>query len=118
MLVRKKQKGQKMTRKEALEIIRNFDDYYLDLPSDLVVSLNDEDIENRECFGDDLDLAMCVYIVKIDGNRYYLADGYEWDNITTDIEEVMDWYDNYNENNPDEEERERERNRLKEWLNV
>ncbi len=103
-----------MTR-EALEIIKNFNNE-LDFPLDLIGSLTDDDIKDNECFGYDIDTAMCVYIVEISNKIYYVASGYEWTNVTDDQTYIVFWWDSYNDENPNKEEIEKERERLKEWL--
>jgi len=59
-------------------------------------------IKKSECFGENIDTAMCVNIVEIDNHRYYICDGFEWVDVTDNTNDVIEWFDNYYECEDDE----------------
>ena len=63
-----------------------------EINADLLEELNDSDLIVRsECFGDNPDTSMCVRVVSVDGNVYYIADGFEWVDASNDPFEVVEW---------------------------
>jgi len=63
-----------------------------ELDENLLEELNDSGlIIKSECFGDNSDTAMCVRVVEIDGDTYYIADGFEWVDASNDPFEVVEW---------------------------
>ena len=73
--------------------IKNFKNEKFD--NDFLEELNKTNlIKENECFGDNLDTAMCVNIVEIDNHKYYICDGFEWIDVTDNPNDVIEWFDN------------------------